>query len=339
MLSVNGSYGEGGGQIIRSALSLSMVTGLACEIRNIRAGRPKPGLRPQHLTCVRAAATVCGAVAEGLHLDSQAVKFLPGPVRSGQYRFDVGTAGSVGLVLQTLLLPLALSGGGTELILTGGTHVPWSPCFHYLDTVFRPALASMGILVRLTLHKWGWYPSGGGIMKAEIAPVEQIRPFVADINIKNKYKIRCLSAISHLPYHVRHRQAARIRALCSARRVELNLTEEEVPASCPGSLTFCWSGDSGRYAGYAGLGARGKPAEDVAEEAGRPMLEFLRTGAAVDEYLSDQMVLPAALALGESRWTTNRLTRHLRTNLWVARQFGMGGGKIQVVLVHGRGSG
>ncbi|OEU51041.1 MAG: RNA 3'-terminal-phosphate cyclase, partial [Desulfobacterales bacterium S3730MH5] len=177
MIIIDGSYGEGGGQILRSSLTLSMITGQAIDIRNIRAGRPRPGLRPQHLTCVKAAASVCGAQLEGAEPGSLRLVFIPGRIRPGHYSFAIGTAGSVMLVLQTVLLPLVLSRGPSEVTLLGGTHVPWSPCFHYIDRVFRPAVSPMGISFEMELERWGYYPKGGGMVSTKILPSNKLSAF------------------------------------------------------------------------------------------------------------------------------------------------------------------
>ena len=175
MIRIDGSHGEGGGQILRTALSLSAITGQAMRIERIRAGRKNSGLRPQHLTAVRAAAAICEAHLEGDEVGSQTLLFEPRQSpRPGYYEFDVreaakgGSAGSVTLIFQTLLLPLALAGGKSEIILRGGTHVAWSPPFHYLQYVYLPAVARLGIEARVELRRWGWYPVGGGEIRAVV---------------------------------------------------------------------------------------------------------------------------------------------------------------------------
>jgi RNA 3'-terminal phosphate cyclase (ATP) len=183
VLTIDGSYGEGGGQVLRTSLALSAITGTPVQIEGIRAGRRKPGLRPQHLTCVRAAAKVCGAKVEGAKLNAQALTFRPqDSPRAGTYTFDVaqaakgGSAGSVSLILQTVLLPLALAEGTSQIMLKGGTHVAWSPPFDYLKRVYLPTLARIGIRAKVRIEKWGWYPVGGGVVKA----VVEGRPAVSE---------------------------------------------------------------------------------------------------------------------------------------------------------------
>ncbi|MBW2164164.1 MAG: RNA 3'-phosphate cyclase [Deltaproteobacteria bacterium] len=324
MIIIDGSYGEGGGQILRSSLALSMITGQAIEIRNIRAGRPKPGLRPQHLTCVKAAASVCGARPEGAEPGSQRLIFIPGRVRPGHYSFAIGTAGSVMLVFQTVLLPLALSHSASEVTLVGGTHVPWSPCFHYIDRVFRPAVSAMGLSFEMELEKWGYYPKGGGIVRTRILPSKELSAFKPAFQREGEIRAKAISATARLPDHVRKRQSAQAKSVLEDRGIKVKIEEIEGSATCPGSLLFCWISGRGRYGGFTGLGAKGKPAEKVADEAVSGLLAFLDNSAACDKYLSDQMLLPAVLAGGESHWSTNSISNHLRTNVWVTECFGLG---------------
>jgi len=171
MLKIDGSYGEGGGQILRTALSLSCLLREPIEIFNIRKGRKVPGLQPQHLTCVKAAKRVSDADTEGDKVGSINLIFSPKEVKGGYYLFDIGTAGSTSLVLQTLFLPLSLAPNPSKVEITGGTHVPWSPPFHYLNYIVIPILERMGLKIRLWIEKWGWYPIGGGIVHVRINPI------------------------------------------------------------------------------------------------------------------------------------------------------------------------
>jgi RNA 3'-terminal phosphate cyclase (ATP) len=324
MIIINGSYREGGGQILRSSLTLSIITGQAIEIRNIRARRPKPGLCPQHLTCVKASASICGAQLEGAELGSQHLIFIPDKVKPGHYSFAIGTAGSVMLVFQTVLLPLVLSQGASEVTLIGGTHVPWSPCFHYIDLVFRPTVSAMGISFKMELERWGYYPKGGGIVRTRILPSKGLSPFKPAFQREERVRVKAISATARLLDHVRKRQSARVKSALEDRAVKVEIKELEGSALCPGSLLFCWISGQGRYGGFTGLGAKGKPAEKVADEAVSGLLSFLDSGAACDKYLSDQILLPAVLAGGESHWTTDSISNHFHTNVWVTECFGLG---------------
>jgi RNA 3'-terminal phosphate cyclase (ATP) len=317
MLSVDGSYGEGGGQILRTALALAALTGMPVRIERIRAQRSKPGLRPQHLTAVQAVARVCQAEVTGGHLGSQALTFRPHTPQGGHYLFNVAeqtrSAGAVTLVAQALLPPLLKAEAPATVILKGGTHVPWSPPAHYLSQVFLPALAAMGAEVEMTLARWGWYPRGGGEIRLTIrcaCPLIGVQWHTPAASSA----FRALSAAAKLPEHVARRQAARLVA-----RLDAAGPVEIIPAGGldPGSLVFIW----GPQAGFTALGARGKPAEQVADEAVEAYLAFRARGAAVDRHLADQILIYLALAQGPSRFTTETVTSHLLTNVWVIEQF------------------
>jgi len=317
MLHLDGSYGEGGGQILRTALALAAVMGVPVRIERIRAGRAKPGLRPQHLTAVEALARSSQAEVTGAFLGSQTLTFKPGAPQGGRYLFDVaaktGSAGAVSLIAQALLPPLLMARTPSTVILKGGTHVPWSPPVHYLSQVFLPALAELGATVGLTLERWGWYPKGGGEVSLKITPARTLTG-VEWGTPAAPVAFQALSAAVKVPEHVARRQATRLTA-----RLKDSVPVEISPASGldPGSFVFLW----GPRAGFSALGARGKPAEQVADEVADAYLAFRASGAAVDPHLADQMLLYLALARGRSRFTTAAVTSHLLTNVWVIEQF------------------
>jgi RNA 3'-terminal phosphate cyclase (ATP) len=358
MLTIDGSYGEGGGQVLRTSLSLAAITGKSVRIEHIRAGRRKPGLKPQHLTCVRAAAKVCAARVEGAKLNSQNVTFVPGSTpRAGTYTFDVaqaakkgGSAGSVCLVLQTILLPLALANGVSRITLRGGTHVAWSPPFHYLKRVYLPTLARIGTQAKVNIQKWGWYPQGGGEVKVTVAGTISSDPaadggtdpatrtaqhgpgsaeagtagHLSSLNLRqrgNLLRVRGISASSNLPKHIRVRQERAALQVLRANGVNARIDVVDAPSKSQGTVVFLWTESENSVAGFTSLGELGKPAEQVAEEAAEDLLSYLETGAAVDHYLADQLVLPLALAKGPSRFTTEAVTQHLLTSAWVVNQF------------------
>jgi RNA 3'-phosphate cyclase len=317
MLHLDGSYGEGGGQILRTALSFSALLGVPVRLENIRAGRPKPGLRPQHLTAVKALARVTQAEVAGAEPGSRELTFRPRSPQPGHYRFDVaettGSAGSVSLIAQAVIPPLLKAGQPSTLVLKGGTHVPWSPPAHYLEYVFFPALAQLGAGVKMTLERWGWYPRGGGEIGLTVSPARVL----AGVDWRSPAppgSFRAISAASRLPEHVGRRQAARLQE-----RLGQDFPVEIVAAGGldPGSLVFLW----GPRAGFHALGARGKPAEKVADEAADAYLAFREAGAAVDPHLADQLVLYLAQARGAATFSTAEITSHLLTNLWVIEQF------------------
>jgi RNA 3'-phosphate cyclase len=317
MLHLDGSYGEGGGQILRTALSLAATLEQPVHIADIRAGRAKPGLRPQHLTAVLALARITRAEVGGAELHSREVTFRPRHPQPGSYLFDVaektGSAGSVTLLAQALLPPLLAAGQPSSLILRGGTHVPWSPPAHYFLNVFLPALAQLGAKVEMTLNRWGWYPRGGGEVGLEIQPAPKLSG-AEWLTPPDFQTFRALSAASRLPEHVRRRQGERLKSRLGE---ELPVDLLEAGGLDPGSLVLIY----GPRAGFDALGTRGKPAEKVADAAADAFLSFRDRRAAVDRHLADQIVLYLARARGPSSLITPEITLHLLTNLWVIEQF------------------
>lgn len=328
MVVIDGSYGEGGGQVLRTALTLATLTGQAVRIERIRAGRKNPGLQPQHLTAVRVAAALCAAHLEGDRLASQTLTFTPtAPPRSGEYAFDVteaargGSAGSVGLILQTVLLPLALAEGQSHLTLRGGTHVPWAPPVSYLEHVFLPAVAQMGVQARVELVRWGFYPAGGGEIRVHITGHKQpLRPIMLSERGALR-RIWGLAAVTNLPAHIPQRMANRAHNVLAEAGIDAQIEPRRLQGAGPGAGIFLFAEYEHVTAGFTAYGREGLPAERVAEAACAELVAHHRTGAPADPHLADQLVLPAALAAGESRIVTSHVSQHLLTNVWVVRQF------------------
>jgi RNA 3'-terminal phosphate cyclase (ATP) len=320
LVELDGSEGEGGGQILRTALALALITGRAFHLRNVRAGRNKPGLQAQHLTSVRAAAAVGHATLRGASLNSADLTFEPGAVRPGSYRFDIGTAGATGLVLQTVYLPLAFRTGlPSALTLSGGTHVRTSPSYHFLDTTWRNYLHLCGLHVSLRLVRPGFFPRGGGIVEAFLQPAERLRG-VRWLE-RGPVSVTGFSAVAGLPAVIARRQARRAAFRMEETGVEARIREEEWEGG-PGTVLALEVRGGLAPALFVAVGERGKPAERVADEAADEAIAFLRAGpAAVDPHSGDQVVLPLALADGPSEYRVTAVTRHLTTNVATIRRF------------------
>ena len=323
-LDIDGDYGEGGGQILRSSLSLSAILNRPIRINHIRAGRQTPGLAPQHLTSINAVAAITDAEVVGGTLGSQTVTFCPRQISGGEYTFDVAdvrpSAGALSLIFQAIALPLSYAKIPSTVTLRGGTHVPWSPTVHYLQEIFMPMAAKFGLQGSIQLNRWGWFPKGGGEVIAKIKPTEDW-PGVA---LKDRGKLRAIhavSAASNLPEHIIDRQRKQIQKRLT--RFDCPVTIEPIKGKAigQGSLVFLKAEFENVEAGFSVLGRRGKRAERVADEACDALQNFLVSDAAVDSHLGDQLILPMALAAGESRFTTSRITRHLTTNIWLIQQF------------------
>jgi RNA 3'-terminal phosphate cyclase (ATP) len=321
---IDASHGEGGGQVLRTALSLSVALGRPVALRRVRARRPRPGLQPQHLTVVRALAAISDALVTGDALDSTEVTFVPRTLRGGSYHFDIGairgSAGSVALLFQALLLPLSLAAQPSRLRLRGGTHVPWSPPVPYLTAVFLPALGRIGVRADLTLHRWGWYPAGGGEVDAAITPgrswraLQWPRPTGPAI-------LEGVSAVSRLPRSIAERQRARALDRLGAAGLPAAITVvEDLTARGAGTITMLTATGESARAGFSALGRRGVRAETVADEAVDPLLAYLQSGATVDDRLADQLIPFLALADGPSIFSCPGLSSHLRAVAWVVEQ-------------------
>ncbi|MEM7799436.1 MAG: RNA 3'-terminal phosphate cyclase [Chloroflexota bacterium] len=323
---IDGSQGEGGGQILRTSLSLAALTGRAFKLEKIRAGRSKPGLRPQHLTAVRAAAATCDAVLIGDEISSQTLEFWPSqPAQSGSYLFDVcdaapngRSAGSVTLILQTVLWPLLYAAGESRLALRGGTHVHFSPSFYYMQHVTREAYRRFGVDLYLELTEFGWTSAGGGQIIAELTPLATSKPlrgvnFNAEVeNLEGNLKVAGIAVVTNLPGHIPHRMARRADNLLKQAGYSYAIEARRLKGGSAGAGICLWPED--RFAGAHGLGHKGKAAQDVAEDAVKEIIDFLRSGASVGPHLADQLLIPAALAQGETHFTTCELTQHTLTN-------------------------
>lgn len=323
-LHIDGSQGEGGGQILRASLSLSMVTGQPVVIEHIRAKRPKPGLMRQHLTCVLAAQAICAARVQGAELGSQTLVFEPGPTRAGTYPFAVGSAGSCLLVLQTVLPALMLADAPSRVTLSGGTHNPLAPNFHFIERAFAPLLARMGVKVDLTLQRHGFYPAGGGEMQADITPAPHGLQTFNLLEPGPQQHGHAEALVAGLPRRIAERELA---ALAAA----LQWPEEDLRTPVlrqnegPGNALLLTLAHEHVTEVFASFGEKSVSSEQVAARVLRQAEAYRHSGAAVGPHLADQLALPLALAVWQrgqaAAYTCSKVSEHTRTHLEVIGRF------------------
>jgi RNA 3'-terminal phosphate cyclase (ATP) len=317
MITIDGSFGEGGGQILRTALSLSLATGKPFRIENIRAGRKNPGLLRQHLTAVVAATEIAGAEVEGATLASSSLTFTPASVRGGEYRFAVGTAGSGTLVFQTILPALLRASTPSRIIIEGGTHNDAAPPFDFLNRSFLPLLRRMGAKVTLELERYGFYPAGGGRFIAQVEPCSEWKPLHLGLRSEIRSK-RVTAIVAHLSSRIADREIEKVMSMMSLTSKGVVIETKNSPG--PGNIILIEIESDDVTEVFSAFGRLGVPSEKVAEEAVREAREYLVSRAIAGEHLTDQLLLPMALA-GEGSFTATKLSRHARTNQEVIRKF------------------
>jgi RNA 3'-terminal phosphate cyclase (ATP) len=314
MLTIDGARGEGGGQILRTALSLSLFLQQPFRIVNLRAQRSRPGLLAQHLAAVRAAAAVGRARVTGAQLHSRELIFAPTGVAAGDYRFDIGTAGSTGLVLQTVLPALVTAPGVSTLVLEGGTHNPLAPTFEFLQQAFLPLIGRMGARVDAELHRPGFYPVGGGLVRVRIQPVARLEP----LQLVERGAVREVHAsalMAHLPRHIGERELRVIGAALALPAVQLELVDADA-ARGPGNAVSVVVRCEQVTEVFTGFGQKGVAAEAVAAGVVAEVQRYLAADVPVAEHLADQLLIPLALA-GGGRFRTLAPSGHTRTNMKV----------------------
>lgn len=320
MILIDGSQGEGGGQILRSSLALSLLTGQSIKIVNIRSGRQKPGLRPQHLASVKAAASIGRAEIEGAHIGSDELIFLPGKIHPGRYEFNIATAGSTSLVLQTIYLPLSLAASTSNITIIGGTHVPKSPIFEFLDQHWLHFLHLIGLDIHLSLETAGFYPQGGGELQARVRPCTSIASL--DLTERGQLRqIRGISAVANLDRRIAERQRGQVLRRLGDRFRLNDIRIIELSSRFKGTFLMLLAEFEHSQACFSALGELGKPAERVADEAIDALELFLASDGAIDYYLADQLLLPLSIASGPSTIRTSQITNHLLTNAEVINAF------------------
>jgi RNA 3'-terminal phosphate cyclase (ATP) len=317
MVLIDGSFGEGGGQILRTALTLSLATGTPFRIENIRAARKKSGLLRQHLTAVLAASEIGAAAVEGATLGSSALMFTPNSVRGGEYRFAIGTAGSGTLVFQTILPALLRAATPSRVIIEGGTHNDAAPPFDFLERTFLPMIRKMGANVSLKLERYGFYPAGGGRFVAEIEPCGSLKPL--ELGVRGQIASKRVTAIvANLSTRIGAREVEKVVEMMSLTAEGSVLETRNSPG--PGNIVLIEIESEHVTEIFSSFGRLGVAAEKVAEEAVREAREYLMSRAVAAEHLTDQLLLPLALAGGGS-FTATKLSRHAQTNLEVISKF------------------
>ena len=316
VIHIDGSLGEGGGQVLRTSLALSMITGKRVEFKNIRAGRAKPGLMRQHLACVRAAQKVCGAGVKGDELKSLQLSFQPGKIKSGDYHFSVGSAGSASLVLQTVLPALMLAEGFSSLELEGGTHNPMAPPFDFLEKAFLPQLKKMGVEVDVDLLTWGFFPAGGGHMKVKIYPVEKLK----SLSLMERGELISRKAEAWVSSILLSIAESEVKVLSEKLEWDEIFAKKVNEPKGPGNIIMALQEYENVTEFTSSFGERGLKAARVADRLVREVRKYQLSEAPVGEYLADQLLLPMALS-GKGEFLCTELSSHSRTNMEVIQKF------------------
>ncbi len=347
MLKIDGSYGEGGGQVIRTALALSTITRIPFEAHNIRKGRSKPGLKAQHINCVKSLEDLCSAKKADCYIGSERLTYIPDRIKAKSLNIDIGTAGSVSLLLQSTLLPSFFADKKMKINITGGTTGKWAMPYDFLNSVYLPRIRKYCEKISTTLVKRGYYPKGGGKIELNITPRYRLSDFSdfkefhsylkkqeQPINSIKQYNLVQVKGVSHSSNHlekaeVADRQAKAAKVILSKLNCPANIRTEYCNTLSPGSGLTLWSiysrddeeinFNNPIILGADDLGEKGKPAEKVGKQAASKLLEEIEAGAAVDRYTADNLIPWLALFGGEIR--TSEITEHTKTNIWVCEQF------------------
>jgi RNA 3'-phosphate cyclase len=320
VLTIDGSYGEGGGQILRTAVSYSVLTQTPIEITNIRAKRPIPGLRPQHYTAISCLQAICNAEVTGLAVGSKDIRFSPGTVRPGDYSFDIGTAGNITLIFQACLLGALHIPGPLTITITGGTDVLWAPAWDYFAKVFIPLLHRMGVNADVELVQRGYYPKGGGKAILRMNPATDLKPFTVDTPQQFK-KIEGLIHLSGLPEQIATRIKHSAIKDATAAGLEARINVEPVSSLSQGVGITVWASTEKTILGSGVLGERQVSSEQVGHRAVSRLVSDIQAGATLDPYAVDQLLPYMVACQQESRCLVRECSSHMKTNIWVLQQF------------------
>jgi RNA 3'-phosphate cyclase len=322
LLEIDGSYGEGGGQILRTAVALSVLTKKPVKIKNIRANRPAPGIKPQHYIAIQSVKELCNADVEGLEIGSSNLVFTPGNIKGGRYKFDIGTAGSITMVFQACLLSALKTSEPITMVVTGGTDVKWSPSWDYFRRVFLPLIQKSGVSADARLIRRGYYPKGGGEAELTIEPFKDIKPLQLDEQ-QEYSQVKGIIHLANLPNHVGTRMKhASIKSLIK-HGLKASIEVEETTSLSTGTGITLWVESKDTVLGSTVLGEKGVPAEKIGEDAAQNLLCEIDAGATMDVYAFDQILPYMALAQdkGASSCIVREVSSHARTNMWLVNQF------------------
>ncbi len=331
---IDGSMGEGGGQVLRTSLSLSAITGTEMSIRNIRAGREKPGLKRQHLTCVRAVGEICGAKVSGDEVGSRELEFAPGKIKAGEYRFDVGSAGSVTLVAQTVIPVLLMADAPSTVTITGGTHVPFAPIWEFFETCYLPELRRMGAKIEAELEGYGFYPAAGGVVKLHIRPFNEADSIgrYELTNLGSYLGGRVVGVVSAIPTSIAE---AEVDIACKQLQ-DLDLKSEVriVDSFGPGNYCYVRLDYERGSVVFSSIGTYARSRKAVAHDVVHGVREFVKSAKACEKHLADQLLVPLATLVGgdiegvlkvlwHGAWALDiqKETEHYKTNVNVVKMF------------------
>jgi RNA 3'-phosphate cyclase len=319
MLDIDGSYLEGGGQILRTAVALSAIKQVPVRIVNIRKGRPEPGLKAQHLTGILAAAQLCDAKLTGAKIGSTELTFEPKKIKFGKFKFDVGTAGAVTLVLQTVVPIAAFAPSKTTFTLMGGTNVSWSPTIEYFQNIFCDYAEKFGLLITSEIDKYGFYPTGGGSVKVEINPIKQGKA----LNLTDRGKLFDIKAFSIASEDLQNARVAERQVSSFRKNMPADYSvkgfSNYVRTLSTGSSITAHALYENCKLGASALGEKNKSAEDVGKACSEDLLKEIKSSATVDKHLADQLI--PFLGLFGGSFVTSEITMHTRTNIWVTEKF------------------
>jgi len=322
LITIDGSYGEGGGQILRNAVALSTITNKPVKITNIRVNRPNPGMKAQHYVAIKSIAEICNAETEGLEIGSTCVTFKPSTIKGGKYKFEVGTAGSITLAFQAIILSMVKTKEPLTISLTGGTDVKWSPSWNYFQNVFLPLIKKMGVNVFPKLILRGYYPKGGGEAVITINPIKKIQPLKLD-KPEEHLGINGLINISNLPDHIITRMKHTVIKTLLKNDLQTTIDVDQSTSLSPGVGVTLWTQSKNAILGCTVLGEKDTSSEEVGKKATNDLLREIEAETTLDVHAFDQILPYMALAKdnGISKCIVRELSSHASTNIWLIQQF------------------